>query len=186
MHPHNRLDPNHPQKQSRLTVVGVILLMIGIPCGLGGLYTIASDIMSPYGHMMGSEGRACTGMALLGIGALATMAGLSCLSFAHQGKFLRYQAGELMPVAKDVMRDGAPVLGEVVRTIASSAREGLTGQPAPGQKVRHACGAMNDPDDQFCKGCGQPLEGKFCPRCGATNDPDARFCDRCGAAIQSS
>ena len=53
-----------------------------------------------------------------------------------------------------------------------------------GQKqVCPNCGALNDPDEEFCDTCGLKLVvedvKKYCPNCGAENPSDSKFCSNC-------
>ncbi len=56
-----------------------------------------------------------------------------------------------------------------------------------------SCGARNDQDAAFCKGCGQRLEVVAgpgmkveCGTCRTVNDHDATFCKGCGTGLQSA
>jgi hypothetical protein len=128
------------------------------------------------------------GILMIGAGGFASMWGLGLLRFANRGRIARYQAGEMSPVVKDTMRDIAPAAGDVVRELAGAVRDGLAGGKtaarSSAQKLRHSCGALNDPDDRFCKGCGEPIAGRECPSCHASNDAHAVFCDRCGERLR--
>jgi len=189
-----QLDPNHAQKRAKLSGLGVGLLAVGVPCAIIGFclfisvfFTSSREFFAnPDDTMDSNARRAVIGMILMAGGGFASMIGLNLLGFAQRGKIARYQAGELMPLAKDMAQDAAPVIGQVVREIAQSAREGLQSETAsPPDKIRHSCGALNDADDKFCKACGQPLAGPLCPNCGRPNDPDAKFCDKCGTPIRT-
>lgn len=50
-------------------------------------------------------------------------------------------------------------------------------------KVCPNCGALNDPDEDFCVSCGLKLcvedVKKYCPNCGAENPSDTNFCSNC-------
>lgn len=192
MQQHNReLDPNHAQKRANLSGLGVILLVIGLPCLLIGFisfisvfFTSSRDFFnSPHDVMDSNARRAVIGMILMIGGGFASSIGMSLLGFAHRGKIVRYQAGEIMPVVKDAAQDVAPVATDLVRQTMQAARQGMTSSTA-GQTCP-ACATRNDADDKFCKGCGKPLANLFCRKCGAPNDADAHFCDKCGTAIAS-
>lgn len=47
------------------------------------------------------------------------------------------------------------------------------------------CGAMNEPEAQFCASCGSPLHGQECPNCGSPIDADADFCEVCHRYIRN-
>jgi hypothetical protein len=175
------LDPNHQRTRGHLSRGGIVAVAIGAPCALIGIILFLSCFFADAANDMDSVGRrAVIGLIMAGFGGFATVIGLNLLGFAHMGRIARYQAGETMPVAKDALRDATPALGEVARNISAAVRG-----DAPG-KIRHSCGAYNDPDDQFCKGCGAPLQSLACPKCGSPNDADARFCDKCGAPLAAA
>ncbi len=176
------LDPNHHQTRARLHRGGLIGVVIGAPCALVGIILFLSVFFTaPGAHDMDAQGRrAVTGLIMAGAGGFATVIGLNLLGFAHMGRIARYQAGQTMPVAKDMLRDASPVLNEVARGISQSVRGDATTPPG---KVRHSCGAINDVTDKYCKGCGAALTAPTCPKCAAENDPDARFCEKCGSPL---
>ncbi len=174
-----------------MTGLGTMLLIFGIPCALIGVVMFLSTFFTrsgeffdnPQGVIDRTMSRAVIGMIMAAVGGIASSTGLSLVGFAQSGRITRYQAGEQMPVLKDSLRDVTPVIGESVRAVVGAMRDGAT--TAPAGKVRHSCGAYNDPTDQFCKGCGQPLGQIACPKCSEKNDPDARFCNSCGSPLQS-
>ena len=47
------------------------------------------------------------------------------------------------------------------------------------------CGAMNEPEAQFCASCGSPLHGQECPNCGSPIEADADFCEVCHRYIRN-
>lgn len=57
-----------------------------------------------------------------------------------------------------------------------------------------SCNTPNQPDAQFCVGCGAPLntapavpEGAiYCPSCNTANPPDAQFCITCGTPLSTA
>lgn len=197
------IDPGHADKRANRTVAGVVLLIVGgvlILCGIAKLssgpstpaHSTREFFADPEGSMdrqiqAGEEqGKAITqGMLCIMPGLLCAAIGLALILSANAGRLARYQAAEMLPVAGDAAREMTPVISEVVREVAHSVREGFSGD-APAETsghLRHSCGAMNHPDDKFCKGCGQPLGELRCPRCSARNEPDAKFCSRCGTGL---
>jgi ribosomal protein L40E len=57
-----------------------------------------------------------------------------------------------------------------------------------------SCNTPNQPDAQFCIGCGTPLVTEpvtpagavHCPSCNAVNPPEAQFCVTCGAPLSTA
>ncbi len=182
MKPEPSIDPHHELTRATVSRAGMIMMAVGIGVGLTGLWMFAGPLFSDNPFDL-SFGRAASGMFLAFIGFFLTAVSLQLLFLGNAGRILRYQAGEALPVAHDVMRHSAPLAGHLAREVARSAREGWGEGSTTTARLQHSCGAWNDPDDRFCKGCGQSLTGLVCPSCQTQNDPDARFCDRCGARL---
>ena len=123
-----KLNPHHGSKRNLLTVVGVALLAVGIPCAISVLI----------GFWSGS-------VILFILGAFLTAIGIRLLFFGHSAKIARDAAGEL-----------GPVLSDVGGELANKVRHGWDGRAhvVPEGRTEHSCGAWNDLDDGFCKGCG--------------------------------
>jgi hypothetical protein len=192
MYPSSPLDPNHEQKRSTLSGVGLLLMVIGVPCAVGGALSFLSVFLTPTsqffadpGGTMDSNARhAIFGMVFIFIGVTMSGAGARMVRFANVGKIMRYSAGEVVPLARDIVSDVSPLIDEVGREFAGAVRDGFRGESATDRV--HSCGAMNHPGDAFCKGCGQPLLSPRCPKCNSTNDPDARFCHKCGHQLRDA
>jgi ribosomal protein L40E len=190
----NELDSNHVRTRSRLSRGGLIALGLGVPCALIGICLFLSGFFTPSREFFANPNavmdrdshRAIIGIVMAAVGGFSSVIGLNLLGFANTGRVARYQAGEVMPLAKDALRDASPVINEMVRGMANAMHDPHATNSAAQGKIRHACGAWNDPDDRFCKGCGAPLQKPTCPKCGGLNDPDARFCEKCGAPLPSS
>jgi hypothetical protein len=86
--------------------------------------------------------------------------GVAMCSFAFQGAILRYQAGEVAPVAKDTFNYMAEGTREGVKTVATAIGEGIAAGMSNSRKADN-----------------------HCPMCGHSNDADAKFCKNCGAAL---
>ncbi|HEV3166232.1 MAG TPA: zinc ribbon domain-containing protein [Isosphaeraceae bacterium] len=174
----NPIDPSHAAKRAALTKLGLLLLVIGLPCALIGLGLFFSAFLS---FPAISPARPAIGVLMTAAGGFMTVFALQMLTAGNMGRIARYQAGEMMPVAKDMTHESAPLITETARAFSTGWAEGQVGLHEG--KVQHACGAWNDPADNFCKGCGQTLGSRTCPSCQARNDADANFCDRCGAKM---
>lgn len=180
--PISLVDPDHSAKRAKLTQVGIVLLVLGVPCLVIGIglfasvfFTSSDEFFARPNQTMDRNSRsAILGMLLMAGGGIATGFGVNLVFFANRGKIARYQAAEITPVASDVIREMAPAVGEAVREVRTA---------AVSEKPAHKCGTRNDPTDRFCKGCGEPLAGATCPSCRKPNDADARFCDSCGTAL---
>src|SRR5437868_6153498 len=155
------IDPDHEAKRALLSKAGIILLAVGIPCGLIGVGLFLSAFFRP----IFDSTRPVIGLVMAAAGGFVSMFGLQALTFGNAGRILRYQAGEALPVGQDAARNSAPLANELLRGMAGSARAGWdqTGAEAAETKIRHTCGSFVDPGDAFCKGCGSPLDLARCP-----------------------
>lgn len=172
-----QIDPGHKGIRNVLRIVGPIIALAGlifIVVGVVSLIRSAGSFGPPkYAWCM------FVGMPLLFVGGVLT-------SVAYMGKFLRYHAQEMAPVAKDTFNYMADGTKDGVKTMATALGQGLAeggfASSAPETQVRcHKCNALNEPDAKFCGQCGQAMaKSKPCPQCQEMNDPDAKFCDNCG------
>jgi predicted nucleic acid-binding Zn ribbon protein len=164
-----------------LRIIGPIVLLIGVICGIVAVGSFARS----FGTM-----ETPTLFIVCGPGILLIPLGLFLTSVGFMGALARYQAGEVAPVAKDTFNYMADGTKEGVTTLARAVGEGLGAGLAPGvateRRTCPACGNANDADARFCDGCGAALvKDQPCPDCGEPNDADAQFCDRCGRALES-
>jgi len=91
----NKINPNHQNQRSALKLIGPIMLGIGIIFIAVGVISF----FSAFGSFESPKYFWCcfVGVPLMGIGARIT-------KYAYMEKIARYSAGELAPVAKDVIR----------------------------------------------------------------------------------
>ena len=151
MNEETKIDPKHSSTRRTLRTLGPILAGIGlllIVIGVGSFFASFGSFEPPRYFWC-----AFLGMPLLFVG-------LAMCSFAFQGAILRYQAGEVAPVAKDTINYMAEGTREGVKTVATAFGEGIAA-------------GMNNPRKA----------DNHCPRCGHSNDADAKFCKNCGAAL---
>ena len=132
-----------------LRVIGVLLLVVGVPTFGWGVYTVFT--------YEGYDGP--PGMAILAfIGGLPVIGfGLMALNVGTLGAQSRYVAGEMMPTVKQsaaYLSDGEGIMG-VGRTVDDGS-PGTSGAAATGPFCR-SCGVRNDEDARFCDGCGASL-----------------------------
>jgi len=175
-----QIDPGHKGVRDILRIVGPIIAVVGL------IFMIVAfvDFIRAFNGSGPPERFWC-----FLVGGPLLVVGFGLTSHGYLGRLMRYQAGEMAPVAKDTFNYMADGTKEGVKTIASALGQGLKegGFGAAGAvetKVRcHKCNALAEDDAKFCGQCGQPLEkSKACPACRELNDPDAKFCDNCGHA----
>ena len=146
-----KLDPKHTSTRRTLRLLGPIFAAIGLLFIIIGI----SSFFASFGSFQPPRYFWCVfvGMPLLAIG-------LAMCSFAFQGAILRYQAGEVAPVAKDTVNYMAEGTQQGVKTVATTIGEGLAAGMSGSRKAVNRC-----------------------PRCSHSNDADANFCKNCGAAL---
>ncbi|MCK5930409.1 MAG: zinc ribbon domain-containing protein [Nocardioides sp.] len=144
--------PSTAGARTTLRVIGVVLLVVGVPVFAWGVYTVFS-----HDGYDGPPGLAILaflgGLPLIGIGLMA-------LNVGTIGAQSRYVAGETMPTLKQsaaYLSDGEGIMG-VGRTVddGSHGAEGSRGSAVTGPYCR-SCGVRNDEDARFCDGCGASL-----------------------------
>ena len=119
---------------------------------------------------------AFVGLPLLGLG-------LMLLKLGYMGTFMRYVAGETVPVATDAVNEMAHGTQEGVATVAAAVRRGLTENPTV--IACPECDADNAPEASFCDQCGATMPREtLCPACHDPVEAGARFCDQCGHRLQ--
>lgn len=186
MNEEEKINPGHTKNRKTLRIIGPILIVTGALCLLISLidfFLSMGSMRPPYLMILGF-----LGVPLLPLGFFLTTLGF-------MGKFARYQAGEVAPVAKDTFNYMADGTQEGVQTAAKAVGQGLAEGIAPviatasintdsqqTEKIRcYKCNYAETLDAQFCSNCGTALQkSKSCPVCSELNDPDAKFCDNCG------
>jgi len=177
-------DPNHEKRRSAMRRTAIGLLICGIPCAIVGIVVFISVFFGSSEHAV-RNGAIGAALALFGI--IDSIIGILVLAFAYGSRAVRYQADEIIGTAKHVAGGAVPLVSSVVREVRQAIRPQAATQTAPPPpKVKHSCGALNDPAAKFCGGCGQPLAANLCPGCGFPANPGARFCDKCGASLAAS
>ncbi len=144
--------PRTAGTRTTLRVIGVVLLVVGVPVLAWGVYTVFT-----YDGYDGPPGLAI--LAFLG-GLPLIGTGLMALNVGTIGAQSRYVAGETMPTLKQsaaYLSDGEGIMG-VGRTVDDSTHgaEGSRGSAVTGPYCR-SCGVRNDEDARFCDGCGASL-----------------------------
>ena len=177
------LDPDHEARRALLSKGGLVLVVVGALCSVIGLGMFLSVFFADPFEV--PRGRPVIGIVLFAGGGMLAGLGGQAFTAGNLGRILRYKYGETLPPTMDAARHASPVVEDRARGLGRAVREAWTDGESPASRSRmpHTCGTVNDPDDVFCKGCGQRLTGQVCPSCQASNDADARFCDRCGATM---
>lgn len=134
---------------------GLVLVTVGGLLTLTAFADFFASFGDPASGMPTRFWMAFLGLPMLGIGSTMLKAGFL-------GEGARYVAGEVTPVAQDVM-------GEL------GFRAGRATVTCP------HCRTGNDASARFCDACGGRLVAS-CAACEADHDVDARFCPSCGEA----
>lgn len=161
------MDARHEEKKKKLRNTGKVLLIIG------AIFTVVGfvDFFAAFAGAGMPTMFWCLfiGFPLLGIGG-------SLLKVSYLRETAQYVKDEGVPVTKDLYRDLKPEIKDFVNTIR--------GVETPEEEiVCPKCGTRNDSDNNFCKGCGEPLTVERCPNCGAELDPNSSYCGRCGKRL---
>jgi hypothetical protein len=88
------------------------------------------------------------GMPLMFVGGVMS-------SMGFMGAVMRYQAAEAAPVGKDTINYVASGVKPAIKDVAQAVVEGIN--TAKKGQFCTQCGAGNDLDAKFCKGCGQRM-----------------------------
>ena len=169
------IEPRRGGGPGRLPRDVLTFLVPGVACGLAGTGLVLVSLFSDDPQL--SPLWPVLGFVLAGVGGAVAMLGVRKLPIQPDATLRRSGRGAA-PRPEGVVR-GTPIAPDLSR----NDRVGRGGPEAFGTKVQHGCGAWNEPDNVFCKGCGRGLTERPCSSCGSQNDPDARFCRRCGAVL---
>lgn len=166
------IDQNHSKKRNTLRYIGVPVLIIGVLLVIIGF----TQFISPNSEFGEGFGKFALGLPFIFIGSVLT-------GYGYMGSVVRYQAGEMAPVAKDTVNYMVDGTKESIKTVAQSIHEGIHGDQGA-NVICSSCSTMNDKDSKFCKNCGANLiKEKVCSSCGNANDLDAKYCDNCGSRL---
>ncbi|MGO9110750.1 MAG: zinc-ribbon domain-containing protein [Thermoguttaceae bacterium] len=146
-----KLDPLHASTRRTLRMLGPILAGIGLLLMIIGI----GSFFASFGSFQPPRFFWCAFL-----GAPLLFVGLVICGFAFQGAVLRYQVGEVAPVAKDAINYMAEGTQEGVKTFAAALGEGLAAGMGGSRKADNRC-----------------------PKCSHSNDADAKFCKNCGIAF---
>ena len=176
----NEINPRHDEMRSVLRLVGPAIAGVG-------LLLLVVGMVSFFSSFGGGGGFprlflcAIVGMPILFVGVVIS-------KFAFLGTVMRYTAGEVAPVGKDVTNYMVAGTQDAIRDVATAVGEGLSaaGRDDVGRSAAcRKCGSENESSANFCHSCGSPVGAKKrCAKCGDLNEADARFCDRCGAPTE--
>lgn len=177
----NPFESGNANVRQSLRLIGPAVLVVGVLFTLVGM----GSFFSSFGTFEPPRNFWCAfvGLPLIAFGAAITM-------FAFLGAFVRYQAGEVAPVAKDTFNYLANGTSEGVKTLASAATSGIVdglSQSGADEIACSKCGHLNLARASYCDECGNRLmeaDLRECAKCGESNDYDAKFCNNCGSQLQ--
>ena len=150
----SKLDPRHDRTRQALRTIGPLLAGTGLllmVVGIGSFFAAFGTFEPPSYFWC-----AFVGMPLFAVGLMLSR-------FGFLGAVIRYQAGEIAPVAKDTVNYMAEGTQAGVKTLAAAVAEGIaTGLSHRESTAEHCpkCGQGNDSDASFCKHCGEVLTGR--------------------------
>lgn len=155
--------------RKKLKIIGILLLVIGIPLVIFGAIILAYVSMNFFDLEMGEFSRLSTmGIVLLAPGMFMILPALFLLAVAHQREIFRYtveETGMALGTADEQALDG---YGRVISKSTEAAATGISKaggikldvKTTSPQKIMikcRACGTLNDEDAKFCDECGEPL-----------------------------
>lgn len=170
----NRIDKNHAKKKRIFKVLGLTILLVGI------IFTVLGFInfMSAFGTFGEPPkiGYMFIGLPLIFVGSVLT-------SMGFMGDVMRYQAGEVAPVGKDVINYMVDETQDSIKKVSKAIHEGMSSYVAD-VVICKKCKEENDGDSKFCNNCGEPLvKTCVCQKCKEVNDFDAKYCNNCGEIL---
>ncbi len=160
------IDPAHESKRKNLSMLGAVLLVIGILLGIVGVVRFSAPFRtstkeffdSPHEVMERDSSDGFSGVLFFGLGSLAAAVGLSLLVFAQRGRLARYAAGEVAPVVKDTFNYLAHESKEGLAEVGAALAGGPKAQAREVVKVKcRSCGYLESDDAKFCSSCAKPL-----------------------------
>ena len=117
------------------------------------------------------------GLPMTGFGAMLLIIGF-------RGEISRYMKNEGVPVVNDAAQELKPAVKAVAEAVKEVNAEGekQSAEQVAKPTICPACGKENQPDNNFCDGCGTQLF-KVCPKCGARQEVEDAFCGNCGCKL---
>ena len=117
------------------------------------------------------------GLPMTGFGAMLLIIGF-------RGEISRYMKNEGVPVVNDAAQELKPAVKAVAEAVKEVNAEGekQSAEQVAKPTICPACGKENQPDNNFCDGCGTQLF-KVCPKCGARQEVEDEFCGNCGCKL---
>ncbi len=159
----------HEKTKKTLKTLGLILTACGailtIICFIDFFSTMYSFSGMPKLFFLGF-----IGLPMLGIGIML-------LTWGNRSEIGRYVKNESVPVVNEAVQELKPSIEAVVGAVKG------TGETEKKENVCPSCGKVNQPDNNFCDGCGARLH-KVCPHCGARQEAGDKFCGNCGAEFE--
>lgn len=165
----------HKKIKKTLKIIGFVLLGCGIILDIIYFVNIVASMSSfsmPDLFFCGM-----IGLPMTGFGAMLLIIGF-------RGEISRYMKNEGVPVVNDAAQELKPAVKAVAEAVKEVNAEGeqQSAEQVAKPTICPACGKENQPDNNFCDGCGTQLF-KVCPKCGARQDVEDVFCGNCGCKL---
>lgn len=164
----------HEKTRRILKIVGIVLVC----CGLVLDIIFFVDMISSMSGYSTPRLFAC-GM----IGLPMTGIGLMLLVWGSQREINRYMKNEMTPVVNDAAVELKPAVKAVAEAVKEVKEDNEAKEDKGSTTVCPVCGKENQPQNNFCDGCGARLY-RVCPKCGARQDADDAFCGNCGTKLE--
>lgn len=191
-------DESYKKGQRLLKKIRIILLIVASILIVGGITLIVlgktkrGSISAGDYEWVENYGNA---NAMIFAGIVMTIFSLVCFVYCiyvtvimHKREIIAFNASATVPVAKEVISEVAPVVGDAIGEIVKGTRKGINDgkTEAQGKKdvVCPKCSYKNDKTDKFCGGCGEKLDQKKHCSCGTEIKFEDKFCSKCGTKAE--
>lgn len=161
----------HAKTKKTIKTVGLVLVICGAILDIVffvDIFASMSSFGAPNLFFCGF-----IGFPMTGIGAML-------LSIGFRKEINSYMKNENVPVVNDAVQELKPAVKAVAEAVKEVGSEVKT--ESAKTTVCPSCGKVNQPENNFCDGCGTQLF-KLCPNCGARQEADDVFCGQCGGKL---
>lgn len=161
-------DPNI-KTRSKLKIIGIVFLVIGIPLVITGAILLGYQFMNFFSLSIEEASQlGFMSIAFLGGGLFLVFIGIFALIMAHRRQITRYMVEETGMALGGVSDQSLDGYGKVISKGTEAMASGI--QQAGGLKI-------NVETDE------KTIIKIKCRECGTLNDEDAKFCDECGTSF---